>query len=1113
MDASGISNPQSVNSLPFSFATASISDASGNLLFVTNGGTILDRDLLVMPAVANVNLRGDTGKVMIHQIPGSSRYYVFYGVNNLNYWRDRSTWTWKYAIVDMQLRGGKGDVVSYDQVIETKGSPTFTIAAGQRPDEAWLVTHRMETDSFFVYKIDAGGLSKIPVISKAGSNKVTRDYIFSDLKASYDGSMVAGYTYSNNSGDFAVVWCILEVFWFDGTTGVMTSRIRTLREFTYFYNFMSLEFSPDSRLIYLGRMQRIPGLQPCGFGNSEILQFDLCHTDTTAFYESGYRVLYEFNFCYPESSHGQLSLGADKTIYIPYTTGILSQIRYPNRRGASCGYVKEAYRLFDWRQRVAWPVQNTTVLRKMVQNNIVYEGSCFPNPYTFRISNSAATVIAWDFGDPLSGANTSTLQAPQHTFSRPGRYKVRVSFTANGETDTIEDLVEVADPGSRLLSGYPMDTVICGTPRNKIGVTPVVNALTKWYQKTDEGSVYNVRGADSILPEKGKWYVEMRQSDCGGCIKRDSITVTILDAADVDLGPDRSVCSYDSVKITLPVLEGANYLWSNGSVSNEIVIRQSGSYSVSVSIPGVACIVRDTATFNFLPPFEIMLPSDTTLCTGEELLLQPSVYNTTLLWNGTYAGASYKVTTAGKYWVEAFNANGCMSSDTIVVNYSTAVKPNLGPDTAICSGKSISLDAQQPGRYTWSNGQSTKIISVSTAGTYWVSLNNGICATKDTVTISVQSPPYLELGRDTSLCQGDSYVLDARITGAKYKWSDASTQQQLKVSAGGKYYLELTAGVCTVSDTVNVVQFSSPSIALGPDIILCSGDSVSLRAPGGFASYQWSNGKTGQEIFIQTPGFYHVTATTLQGCKARDTMELLQPFPKPVLELGPSGPICAGTAKRLDAGTGFTSYKWSDGSTGASINVKDIGTYWVQIIDRNRCRAADTVKITSILPLPENYLGADTSVCRYDKITLSSNAQFSQYQWSNGSNARGITISAPGIYWLKVKNTSGCNGTDTIVVSPKECFTGINIPNAFTPGSDGKNDRFRPIIGAALSKYLFTVYNRFGEVVYSSSDPAEGWDGSHKGQPQPMGGFTWKLVYTLDGGLPQLKKGTVLLIR
>ena len=149
----------------------------------------------------------------------------------------------------------------------------------------------------------------------------------------------------------------------------------------------------------------------------------------------------------------------------------------------------------------------------------------------------------------------------------------------------------------------------------------------------------------------------------------------------------------------------------------------------------------------------------------------------------------------------------------------------------------------------------------------------------------------------------------------------------------------------------------------------------------------------------------------------------------------------------------------------------------------------------------------------YDKLTIRPLSGFRNYLWNDQSNGSSITISTPDVYWLTVTDQQGCAGTDSIVVVPKECLTGIYVPNAFTPNGDYLNDEIFPIIGGNVLMYEFSIFNRWGTRVFSSKELRKGWDGRLNGYPQDPTMFTWKCIYQLEGDKPKTASGTFILIR
>jgi gliding motility-associated-like protein len=237
-----------------------------------------------------------------------------------------------------------------------------------------------------------------------------------------------------------------------------------------------------------------------------------------------------------------------------------------------------------------------------------------------------------------------------------------------------------------------------------------------------------------------------------------------------------------------------------------------------------------------------------------------------------------------------------------------------------------------------------------------------------------------------------------------------------------------------------------------------------------------------------------------------------QLYPRPAVYLGEDGNLCIGGRLQLDAAA-FAKYLWHDGSTSRTFAVTSTGTYHVRVTDNNSCIGSDTLTIHSILPLPERFLPPDTAVCAYGSITLKPIAAFKSYLWSTSARSEAITVGNSGLYWLQVTDNNNCVGKDSINVMSKECSSGLFVPNAFTPNGDGKNDMLKAVLLGDIKYFEFAIYNRWGEVVYKTTDPDKGWDGSYFGKTQDTNVFVWACRYQLSGGATMLEKGTLTLIR
>jgi len=453
---------------------------------------------------------------------------------------------------------------------------------------------------------------------------------------------------------------------------------------------------------------------------------------------------------------------------------------------------------------------------------------------------------------------------------------------------------------------------------------------------------------------------------------------------------------------------------------------------------------------------------------------------------------------------------------------SKAATLNLGKDTLICDQTTITLHAGNKFLlYQWQDGSTDSLFTVTKPGWYWVQASDS-CSNmlRDSILIKPYGGTAIDVGPDRTKCNSDTIHLNAPPGFLNYTWSNdykisSTSSQNVVVNplVDTAYYLkaEKIAG-CFDYDTVRVRVNISPPIHLGADKSFCSGDSAAFDAGSGFIAYTWSNGSNSPQITVKTVGTFSVAATTIDGCNSFDTARVVSVFANPVVTLDHTPTLCIGASRLLDAGK-FFSYVWNDGSTVERIMVNDVGTYAVHVTDNNGCKGSDTTVITTMLPLPTDFLPADTLICSYDKLSLSSLRHYNSYLWSTGASTATITVTQPGNYWLLVKDVNGCTGADTVAVKPKDCMKGFYIPTAFTPNADGKNDVFRPLLFGNVKKYQFTIYNRWGQILFHTTEVGEGWDGTVAGVPQDPNVFVWTCVYQLDGEGTKSEKGTVTLVR
>jgi hypothetical protein len=419
-------------------------------------------------------------------------------------------------------------------------------------------------------------------------------------------------------------------------------------------------------------------------------------------------------------------------------------------------------------------------------------------------------------------------------------------------------------------------------------------------------------------------------------------------------------------------------------------------------------VIRESSTY---------LGVDTAFCADTSVIFDAGTPGSTYLWNTGDTTQTITATTTGTYQVTLTDIYGCESSDTVLVTSYILPTKELPADTSICANDSVVLNAGNAGEsYLWNTGDTTQIITVSTAGSYQVTITNANnCQISDTFQLTILATPTLNIGVDTSICDGDSLVLDAENPGDTYIWNDGSVAQTLSISSSGLYSVTVTSSsFCSVSDSLNLEVYNLPIVSLGADTSICASDTIILDAQNPTASFVWNTAQTTQAIEVNTAGTYQVTVTDTNMCSAADTFAL-SIYALPIISLGADTSICDEDTLALDAQNPTASFVWQDASTNQTLAATNASTYSVTVTDTNTCSNSDEL-VLSIYSLPIVNLGPDTNICLGDNYTLNALNNGASYVWTGGSTNQTLIIDSAGTYGVTITDANTCSETDEMAL-------------------------------------------------------------------------------------------------
>ena len=583
------------------------------------------------------------------------------------------------------------------------------------------------------------------------------------------------------------------------------------------------------------------------------------------------------------------------------------------------------------------------------------------------------------------------------------------------------------------------------------------------------------------------------------------ITITSCSIVAANLLPEYSVCG-NTKKFTISNLSNSprikTYDWQFTNATGTTVFTttqqeanytfpDTGIYKVKLIInKGDECSDSASSTVKVYPGFTpgfrfngICL-SKPTQFTDTSV----SVYGKVNYWNWDFGDQSsiadvsslqnpvYTYTAGGTKGVRLIvsDSKGCV--DTVFGNVTIVDKPPLTTafkDTLICRTDSVRLAATGSGNYTWSpntfisaTNTASPMVSPPVTITYYVELNDNGCINHDSVTIHVVDHVTLQAMADTTICSGDTITLGIISDGLRYSWTPASSlsnaneKNPFAIPSGTTTYEVLAEiGSCSAKENITVSTVNYPVAIAGNDTMICFQTPAKLHGITDGSSFTWS------------------PQTALQFANTRD------PVAYPAVT---------------------TAYVFS-------------------AYDTKGCpKPGSDTTIVTVLPPIHAFAGRDTIIVVGQTLQLNATGGI-KYKWSPARGLSDAGIANPiavyssaseGIrYNVSVYNEAGCVDTASLTVKVFGTLPTVFVPTAFTPNEDGRNDVLKPVVAGMQHMELFNVYNRWGQILFSTSVNGKGWDGTVNGQKQSAGTYIWMVKAVDYTGAQYIQRGTVVLIR
>lgn len=653
----------------------------------------------------------------------------------------------------------------------------------------------------------------------------------------------------------------------------------------------------------------------------------------------------------------------------------------------------------------------------------------------------------------------------------------------------------------------------------------------------DQGSTIVINSAGDIAP--------CTTSPCT------NLTVTITTQADVTCN------GLNNGSATVEATGGNGnytYTWNpgalNGATQNNLA---PGSYTVDV-VDSDGC--DGTVLVEIVEPtaLDVQLTATSAGCGVADGSATATVTGGTsgytYSWSNGGTGATINNVSAGSYDVTVTDANNCTAQESITVQTSSGpTLTEVSSNDVSCFGASDG-DAEveatggtTPYTYTWSPGNLNGAIQNGlSAGTYNVDVEDDDgCVTSISVDINQPDAIDLTVSSNPTSCTVDDGSATVNATGGSggfsYDWSNGETTATINAVGAGNYSVTVTdASGCTADTNVNVNSVNGPELTLSNITdVSCVGDAdgtatVSVDAGTGTGpfTYEWTpSGGTDPTATGLTTGTYNVTVTDDAGCIAVETVVI--GAPSEIEVTGTVNPVDCGVANgtisvSASGGAGGYTYSW-DAAVPYEASINDLlsDDYTVTVTDANGCTVNETFSVGQNNGIPVEINPQDPVITAGSSVELTATTNpfvaNSTFNWSPADGLSCTDCAEPTAapestttYIVNVTTPEGCIGQDTVTVFVESACDGAFLPTIFSPNADGLNDELCLISDCATSMEL-SIYNRWGERVFESTDVDFCWDGTHREKAVNTGVFVYKLRVFLSDGTEIFDSGNLTLVR
>ncbi|MDZ4846924.1 MAG: gliding motility-associated C-terminal domain-containing protein [Chitinophagales bacterium] len=536
-------------------------------------------------------------------------------------------------------------------------------------------------------------------------------------------------------------------------------------------------------------------------------------------------------------------------------------------------------------------------------------------------------------------------------------------------------------------------------------------------------------------------------TDANGCTASKTADISNVGTPEVFGVVNNTICGgADIGSIDITIAGVFQFIWSNGSTSEDLFNLAVGAYSVSAT-DSSGCV--SIATFSVNEDSGITLTetktapacgqADGSIAIAASGGTPPYTYS----WSNGQTSATATDLSAGVYSVTVTDALGCAETKIMALEETGGPQININKTDISCNNPTGTLEVvitsgNAPFTITWSTRETTSIITGLDAGIYAVSVEDASgCSSLAFAVITPGQGVVIEAAKTELLCNGSSdgsidVIIIAGTAPFTFNWSNGATTEDVSGIPAGTYTIAVTDSNGCVATTTIVVNEPEPIIisqtnSTQPTCVDDSSGTLTVAISGGTPPYsiEWSTGDTSLTLSGLAAGEYCAVATDALGCVS-DTFCFTIQDPQPIVITPTITPVtCDGGSDgaidiTVSGGTPPYTFNWSTGTNTEDISGLSEGIYIVIVTDSNGCTETATFTISTQTVIVVSS-GITQPQCGESNgsITVSASGGTAPYifSWSNGQTGAMIDSIPAGAYTVSVTDVSGCSSTETIDVS------------------------------------------------------------------------------------------------